>query len=287
MGENTKIEWCTHSVSPWRGCAKISAGCTNCYAEKMSHRNPKVLGMWGEGKDRPLLAENGWKQIHKWNRDAEKAGEIHRIFVNSISDFFEDRPDLDAQRVRLLETAKCCPSLVFMLLTKRAHLIASTLSRCGVETLPSNVWIGVSVENQQAADERIPHLTRVPAALRFLSVEPLLGPVTLDLDGISWAIVGGESGPKARVCDIEWVEAVVSQCKASGVPVFVKQLGARVRCSPYDFGHIVRELEAANHNADDVHFAFKDGVQLDDKKGGDMNEWPAHLRVREIPTVRR
>lgn len=179
-----------------------------------------------------------------------------------------------------------------------------------------NVWLGTSVEDQQRADERIPHLLKCPAAVRFLSVEPLLGPVKLrdphaefgdgsmaDLtnapdgwdfpDGIDWAIVGGESGPNSRPCDVDWIRSIVRQCKASGVSCFVKQLGANVFDSSLSDIWFDGKLRHRGVPDNGSKAAYARGclgtelqpalIKLNDKKGGDMSEWPIPLRVREMP----
>jgi protein gp37 len=171
-----------------------------------------------------------------------------------------------------------------------------------MQPLP-NVWIGTSVENQQAADERIPHLLKCPAAVRFISAEPLLGPIDLapymewgqkgppwlsgrspyPEDSESWVIVGGESGPDARRCNVKWIGDIVAQCKAAGVPVFVKQLGAKpVQYGACDCGRIEHGRCHANCPRIDPQ-----PVKLKDSKGSDMAEWPEELRVREFPKAVR
>lgn len=176
-----------------------------------------------------------------------------------------------------------------------------------------NVWLGTSVENQKAADERIPHLLKCPAAVRFLSCEPLLGPVELTgrIDGLMilngqhvkqtrisddsevapnlhWIIAGGESGPGARPCDIGWIRSLVNQGKAAGVPVFVKQLGAVVHWNGIQGGYLDGTPnvwpKGTKHDEDVEHGKFR--VCLNDKKGGDPSEWPEDLRVREMPGVK-
>lgn len=197
-------------------------------------------------------------------------------------------------RRRLFETIDATPNLDWLLLTKRAENIMRfwpPLANSNM-TVPlremlirKNVWPGVSVENQAAADERIPHLLAVPAAVRFLSVEPMLGPVDLSpwlnchckangehctlclTGGISWVIVGGESGPGARPCDVAWIRSIVKQCKAAGTACFVKQLGAITvdssMCEPDGTPGVL--------------------LGIRDRKGGDISEFPADLRVREFP----
>jgi protein gp37 len=257
-----------------------------------------------------------------------------RVCVNSMSDLFhESLPDEAIAAV--FGVMAVAPWHTFQVLTKRAERMrrwfewASDPRRGGALTVgrklnlatheimggraPSgaaientanetwplpNVHLGVSVENQETADERIPHLLATPAALRFLSCEPLLGAVDLrwcewcgrfgDHDcetspevGIDWVIVGGESGPGARLCDVAWIRSIVEQCKAAGVPVFVKQLGARPiataapLASPQSAESIMRHGE---YDPDPIEFRFRD------RKGGDPSEWPEDLRrVREMP----
>lgn len=194
-------------------------------------------------------------------------------------------------RARLFEMIDDTPHLDWLLLTKRPENIGRMMPRFRIERRTDesnparpNVWLGTSVEDQPRADERIPHLLKVPAAVRFLSCEPLLGPVDLTrltyrgdrlnpLDTandmaaphINWVIVGGESGGQARPCSIGWVRNLVAQCKAAGVPVFVKQLGAR----PEEW------------NPDRPRLLGR--IPLTDRKGGDVSEWPEDLRVREFP----
>lgn len=235
------------------------------------------------------------------------------VFVDSMSDLFhEDVPFEFIDRVRAVMLL--CEWHTFQVLTKRTSRMAlycaserdSLVARAMyemVKELPkghpavaryrqishaplpraaSNIWLGTSVEDQVRADERIPHLLRCPAAVRFLSVEPLLGPVDLKLGSrgndlrtrapyIGWVIVGGESGPGARPCNVEWIESIVTQCKAAGVPVFVKQLGARP------------EYTTMKHYGGRREQLMSNGGPLRDRKGGDPAEWSERLRVREWP----
>lgn len=261
MGANTGIEWCHATFNPWRGCTKVSAGCKNCYAETMSGRNPAVLGVWGPRGTRVVAAESYWRQPIKWNAAAAAAGERHRVFCASLADVFEgpetmpasEWPKVVAARARLFDLISDTPNLDWLLLTKRPQNIMQMLIDAGrgFQDLPPWVWIGTSVEDQAAADERIPHLLRVPARVRFLSCEPLLGPVDLrewfdaghesggpagwvgEPIGIHWVIVGGESGAGARPMHPEWARSLRDQCVAAGVKFFFKQTGEWV---PY--GHI-------------------------------------------------
>lgn len=278
MATNSKIEWTTHTFNPWRGCTHVSPGCEHCYAETLAKRNPNTLGVWGEHGHRVIASEAYWKQPEKWSRDTEAAGERHRVFCASLADVFEDRPELHAPRLRLLDLIRRTPNLDWLLLTKRPENIMP-LIRCCIsmiragndrydETIgwatpwicgdpPANIWLGTSVEDQRRADERIPHLLATPAAVRFLSAEPLLGPIDLSrrlgywvkhpcprhagrfqLECVScnrndrervnllhWIIAGGESGPGARPAHPDWFRSLRDQCVAAGVPYFFKQHG--------------------------------------------------------------
>jgi protein gp37 len=282
MGVETGIEWCSHTFNAWRGCTKVSPGCANCYAEKLSHRNPEVLGIWGDNGTRAIAAESYWRQPLAWDKAAAKAGERRRVFCASLADVFEDRPELVAPRRRLWEVIVRTLNLDWLLLTKRPENVARMLGPNGINfyaregPVPCpqpNVWIGTSVEDQQRADERIPHLLNTPAAVRFLSMEPLLGPVRLrnvpglnklptvhrlegrGPAGIDWVIVGGESGPNARPMHPDWARSLRDQCTAAGVAFFFKQWGEWL---PYD--NVTREQVG-----DAFHWSTN-RVKLDDDK---------------------
>jgi protein gp37 len=267
VGADSKIEWTHHTFNPWRGCSKISPGCAHCYAERMSHRNPQLLGEWGDDGVRAMASETYWKQPLSWDRAAQVAGERRRVFCASLADVFEDRPELVAPRVRLFHLINETPNLDWLLLTKRPENVlkfqgGNGVPRSWTENFPPNVWMGTSVEDQQRADERIPQLLRIPAPVRFLSIEPLIEAVDLEGDslwcldcprcedegyhesdtnawichhcdstqksdeaGIDWVIVGGESGPGARPLHPDWVRSLRDQCQAAHVPFFFKQWG--------------------------------------------------------------
>lgn len=197
----SKIEWTDFTFNPWRGCTKVSQGCKNCYAETLSGRNPAVLGVWGPKGSRPVAAESYWKQPLKWNRDAGNEGVRRKVFCASLADVFEGRGTMPESaysaivtaRGRLLKLIQDTPNLDWLLLTKRPELVMDLVKEVrdslgdGREHASSwlnghpkpNVWIGTSVEDQATADSRIPHLLKIDAKVRFLSVEPLLGPVDL------------------------------------------------------------------------------------------------------------
>lgn len=387
MGVETKIQWAHHTFNPFRGCTKVSAGCTNCYAE--TNYSVKMHGVkWGPHGTRVRLSDAGWRQPLKWNRDAEKSGERRRVFSASLADVFEDwqGPMLDSHGTEILddcgfgvsmETVRRdlfalidqTPHLDWLLLTQRPENIRRmwtpwTGARDDMggdgqthSMFRSNVWLGTSIEDQATADERIPELLKCRdlAPMLFVSAEPLLGPVDLitplsmaasdyawieahewggdcelcggegfreyndapdewgedcpslknhlipcrgcaELDiekrlrvvrnetgkGL-WLIVGGESGHKARPCNVEWIRSVIQQCDGAGVPCFVKQLGA----SPFfPFGGNTREWQATSSEYSQTHGGVR-LILLHDPKGGDPSEWPEDLRVREVPEAPR
>lgn len=280
----TKIQWTDETWNPVRGCDEISPGCAHCYAKTFAERWRGVKGHpYEQGFDVRLVPEKLDEPL-RWKRP-------RMVFVNSMSDLFHDEvPDDFLNSV--FSTMERSPQHTFQVLTKRADRLAQYVNwRWGKREegpgyrIPSkNVWLGVSVEDQKRADERIPFLLNTPAAIRFLSCEPLLGPIFLDslawpptfmerseehrFMGIDWVIVGGESGPGARPCNIEWIRGIVRQCKAAGVPCFVKQLGSH---------------PIVPHPEDPELTRVQKRFVLEDKKGGNPSEWPADLRVREFP----
>lgn len=217
MAAKSAIEWTNATWNPVTGCTKVSPGCAHCYAEAITLRF---------GRGGPFLPGKTTIQLHPDRLQLPLSWKSHRlIFVNSMSDLFhENIPLAFIQRVfAVMEEANWH---TFQILTKRHQ----RLTKLAPELVwPSNVWIGVSVENQYWADRRIPALLWVPAAVRFLSVEPLLKPVDLRpyLNGVHWVIVGGESGPKARPMNEDWVLTIRDDCVRAGVPFFFKQWGGR------------------------------------------------------------
>jgi len=214
MGQNSAIEWTEATWNPLTGCDKISPGCTNCYAERMSLRL-RLMGQknYRNGFDL-TLHEHALALPLTWKKP-------QRIFVNSMSDLFhQDVPEDFIQRV--FATMRQASWHRFQILTKRADRLAELAPSID---WPANVWMGVSVESADYT-WRIDHLRDTGARVRFLSIEPLLGPIPqLDLHNIHWAIVGGESGPGARPMSEAWVIELRDQCRAAGVPFFFKQWG--------------------------------------------------------------
>ena len=214
MAKRSAIEWTEMTWNPVTGCTKISQGCKHCYAERMAKRLKAMDSS---------RYTNGFRvTLHPDLLDAPRRWRQPRVvFVNSMSDLFHDDVPL-AYIERVFATMQDCPHHTFQVLTKRSERLAELAPHLH---WPANVWMGVSVEDMRVI-HRIEDLRRVPAAVRFLSLEPLIGPLnSLTLDGIHWVIVGGESGPRARPLRSEWVESIFRQCRAGGVPFFFKQWG--------------------------------------------------------------
>ncbi len=309
MSQQSNIEWTDATWNPVRGCVKVSPGCAHCYAETFAERFRGVNGHpYEQGFDLRLVPEKLSEPL-SWKKP-------RRVFVNSMSDLFQDGvPDKYIEQV--FSVMALAEKHTFQVLTKRpdrmlawfkarrfdvkgSAILQTELAGECLYAFPwplPNVWLGVSVENQHFADERIPLLLHTPAAVRFISAEPLLGPIRLKQQnpdgfwppaapqpdvawlrhkdwpddfqywstGLQWVIVGGESGPGARPFNIAWGRSIVEQCRAAAVPVFVKQLGAKP-FEPYSDGTPFVDLHLVS------------------KKGGDLTEWPEDLRVREFPT---
>lgn len=277
MSEHTSIGWTDHTFNPWWGCIRVSPGCEHCYAETFA---VKRLGLpiWGPAKttERRFFGDKHWNEPLRWNRKAEQSGGRARVFCASMADVFEDHPALPPHRARLWELIEQTPSLDWQLLTKRPENVMQMVPASWRARFPANVWLGTSVEDQRRADERIPHLLRVPARIRFLSCEPLLGPVNLGLVGtlpsditgtayafvadyLHWIIIGGESGRNARPFDLQWAYDIVRECYETDVACFVKQMGSH-----------------SMHHGDRVQYTGK---------GEDPDEWLPDLRTRQFPRI--
>lgn len=212
----SKIEWTEKTWNPVSGCNKVSPGCKYCYAETMSKRL-KAMRTPGYEEGFKLTLQPERLQLPKsWRKPKT-------IFVNSMSDLFHTEIPFNYLE-EVFAVMRDCPQHTFQVLTKRAEYLAQVADKL---TWTSNIWMGVSVENDQYLT-RIEQLRSVPAAVRFLSLEPLLGPLpNLNLDGIDWVIVGGESGRSARPIDPAWVEDLRDQCAAASVAFFFKQWGGK------------------------------------------------------------
>lgn len=224
MATATSIEWTEITWNPVRGCSRISPGCERCYAERIAHRFSGP-GQPYEGLTRASRTGPRWTSRLCLVEDAVEAPLRWRrprlVFVNSMSDLFHEQvPTSFIERV--FDTMERAHWHTFQILTKRADRLAELAPAL---PWPANVWMGVSVESERCLD-RVERLRSVPAAVRFLSLEPLLGPLpSLDLAQIQWVIVGGESGPRARPMAAEWVREIRGTCERAGVPFFLKQLG--------------------------------------------------------------
>jgi len=225
MAEGSIIAWTDNTFNPWMGCTKVSPGCTNCYAETLT-TNRMGKRLWGPLGNRQVTSKDNWKKPFRWNRCAERTGTHSKVFCGSLCDVFEDHPTANETRPHLWEVIRSTPHLEWQVLTKRSDRIKNNLPADWAHGYP-NVWLGVSVEDQEYADLRIPDLQAVPAKIRFLSIEPMLGPVDvsshLGPDRINWVIVGGESGSHYRPMDHAWARSVRDQCREASVPFFFKQ----------------------------------------------------------------
>lgn len=241
MGESTAISWTDATFNPWRGCQKVSAGCRNCYAEELSLRMPVTFGTWGNPGTRVIASESYWNAPLRWNARSLKAGRATKVFCASLCDIFEEHPVAETCRPRLWDLIRRTPFLTWQILTKRPERISGTLPDWWGSG-PINVWLGTSVEDSRVRS-RASTLSRVPAAIRFLSYEPAIGPLEVDLSGIHWVICGGESGPRARPFRIEWAKDLRRQCSQAGVAFFFKQMGGRHPGTGADaLGEIVQEF---------------------------------------------
>lgn len=256
MAKDSLIEWTDHTFNPWVGCTKVSSACDNCYAESWAKRSGQV--QWGN-HPRKRTSDAYWKQPLKWNNWALASGIRHRVFCASLADVFDNKAD-PQWRSDLFQMIEDTPYLDWQLLTKRPQNISGMLWPRWDDGLPPNVWLGTTVENQEEAERGIPLLMAVQARVKFLSIEPLLGPISLwhhdewegairgpgiiisggvtagsadsppegyddSCPGIDWVIVGGESGPRARPPRIEWVRSLRDQVIGWDIPFFFKQWG--------------------------------------------------------------
>jgi protein gp37 len=285
MAESTLISWADATFNPWEGCTKVSPGCDHCYAEARNKRFASGVN-WGPGARRRRTSPANWRKPIEWNRKARASGKPFRVFCASLADVFDN--EVPAAWLRdLFNLISETPALTWMLLTKRIGNVEAMLKACGyaygsesgrLVALPSNIWLGITVVNQEEADRDIPKQLELPARVRFLSCEPMLGYIDLrlaerndlarwdstgrglPLRRIDWVICGGESGRGARFFEIDWARKLRDQCKAAGVAFFMKQVGAY----PAD-----KTLEA--------------DFQVHHRAGADPAEWPEDLRVQEFP----
>lgn len=290
MGENTGISWADHTFNPWIGCTKVSPACDNCYAEAWDRR-------WGNGwgsYNRRRTAPSTWNDVRKWNRAAAGAALRPIVFCSSLSDVFDNSTAITSGwHGDLWHLIHECQNLIFALLTKRPQNIKKMMpEEYGTPTWGDgwhNVWLGTTVENQKEADRRLPHLLDIPAALHFVSAEPLLERVDfsryllpmggagscVDIDGnwwhapgscsncrdsIRWMIAGGESGPGARLMHPDWVRDLKDQCARRYVPFHFKQWGDWLPWSPAADAPFWR---SQNGQYVDGHWLFPEDIDND------------------------
>ena len=254
--KNSKIEWTEATWNPLRGCARVSEGCRYCYAERVAERwsgpkqpyeglvIPSKKGGHPRWSGEIRLVEHMLNEPRKW-----KQGKL--IFVNSMSDLFHEKVPFDYIE-QVFNVMYETPQHRYQILTKRAERLAELAPKI---FWPSNVWMGVSIEDSRVID-RADALRTVPSAIRFLSLEPLIGPIpNLNLEGLDWAIIGGESGNQARIMEPEWAVDLLNQCRSANVPCFVKQMGTQ--------------------------WAKRQGSKS--WKGDNIEQFPEVLQVREYP----
>jgi protein gp37 len=245
MAETTGISWTDATFNPWIGCAKVSPGCDHCYAEVSTpSRTMKIV--WGPQEARKRTSAGNWNLPVRWNAAHAnffaQYGRRRRVFCASLADVFDNRAD-PQWREDLWTLVRATPHLDWLMLTKRIGNVAGLLPADWGDGYP-NVWLGISIVNQDEADRDVPKLLATPAHMRWLSMEPLLGPVSFDgmfatvhnfrdrsnaLECIDWVVVGGESGANARQIPSGAVESLHDQCEAVGVPFFFKQWGGTAK----------------------------------------------------------
>lgn len=273
MAETTGIAWTNSTLNPWIGCTKVGPGCDHCYAEVSTPS--RTMGIkWGAGQTRRRTSNQVWNQPHKWNKAREIAMNAyalgrgpkplpHRVFCASLADVFDNEVDW-RWRIELWALIRACPYLTWQLVTKRVGNVMKMVPHEWLSNWPENVWIIATVVNQDEFDRDWPKLREIPAVVRGLSIEPMLGPITFPQDVrdlLHWAIYGGESkqgGAEARPCEVLWIESGVEQCRQLGIAPFVKQLG---------------------------HGATAHGIPLlwGTGKRADPTEWYETIQVQEFP----
>lgn len=246
MSENSKIEWTDHTFNPWEGCQKVGPGCDHCYAETHNARFAGGTAVnWGPGAPRRRTSASNWELPKRWNAQAEafmnQHGRRQRVFCASLADVFDNAVD-PQWRADLFALIAATPNLDWLLLTKRIGNVGNMLPvPFDFDKIYPNVWLGATITSQAEADRDIPKLLALDARVRFLSMEPLLGPVSFDgmfanphdmrdgtnmLEALDWVIVGGESGHGARPMHPDWARSLRDQCAVAGVPFLFKQWGS-------------------------------------------------------------
>ncbi len=320
MAQKTPIPWTDWTWSPVIGCTRVSPGCEHCYAERLvavrMSRNPMLPMYHGLASVR-ASGEPQWSGEVRFlpERLAEPLSwrKPRKVFVCDMSDMFHDGVT-NEQIAAVFGVMAATPHITYQILTKRPERMARFFAwldkeaqgpsgqpralRCGAAAanfgadvdylgLPDvwplpNLWVGTTVEDQKRADDRLQHLRRVPARVRFLSIEPLLERIEPQLDGISWVIIGGESGQHARPFDVAWARDLLQRCREAGTAPFVKQLGSHVI---WDGISRPGEYWPSDTRTEDRMIGQGWRVHLRDRAGGNMSEWPDDLKVRDFPEV--
>lgn len=263
MGERSAIEWTDATVNFWWGCTKVGPGCDHCYAETWSGRFSESL--WGVGaarrkiKGAPALLNRLDNDYAWWAADAEIGGyhpnSRRRVFIQSMSDLFDNEVPIEWFAEAWGKIVQC-DRVDIQIVTKRISIVEKRLSAIGVSTWPQHAGLLISVVNQEEFDRDVPRLRALKRRLSLpwvgLSAEPLLGPIVGDFTDLDWVIVGGESGSGARPMEDAWAESIISQCRASGTAVFVKQMGGPVksRMRPIPTNLMVREFPKTPSSGD-------------------------------------
>jgi protein gp37 len=259
MGERSAIAWTDATFNPWWGCTKVSPACDHCYAETWAKRVGKPK--WGAGEPRRYFGDKHWNAPLKWTP--------RKVFCASMADVFDNEVEQE-HRERLWALIRATPHLTWQLLTKRIGNAKAMLpADFSAETYP-NVWVGMTVVTQDEIDRDIGKLREIPAAVRWLSIEPQLEPIRIP-DGVQWVVTGGESGSKARPYDISWARSIIEQCRIVGAAPFVKQLGANA----------IEYSELMHQHINWTMIVCIGGVN--DRACADPKNWPPEVRVQEFP----
>jgi protein gp37 len=324
MGENSKIQWCHHTLNPWIGCAKVSAACKNCYAEVSTP--VRVLRARGEetwGAEAARHETRDWvRNLRRWNREAIAAGERRRVFCASLADIFDGHEALPPIRARLWPEIEAASGLDLLLLTKRPANVLGMVPMSWLTRWPAHVWMGTTVEDQASAERRVPELLGIPAALRFLSCEPLLEALDLTpwmpAGKCAWECAGCKrlfSGPWQERCphcqkEGYWCGSHGGNGRPNGQPIGWAIVGGesgpgarpfdlawarslRDQCNAAGVPCFVKQLGAhpvSSSDDDRGHVGDMNSPKLfrlkfRDAHGGDPSEWPEDLNVREFPRV--
>lgn len=252
MGKLSSIQWTDHTWNPWHGCHKVSAGCKFCYMYRDKER-------YGQDATKVMRSKTNFNQPLHWSMPA-------KVFTCSWSDWFIEEADM--WRHEAWKVIKETPHLQYQILSKRPERMLDCLPPDWGEEGYPNVWLGISIENQDAMDTRMPLFFDVPARVKFISCEPLLGPIQIPIDCndgstfFDWMIIGGESGNETgkylyRPCELGWIKSLITQCTDAGCPVFVKQMGT----------YLAKQMCTS------------------DRHGGNIDEWPTDVQIRQFPNI--